>query len=125
MQRILYIEDNDDNIYVLEGRLRRRGYQVLIARDGESGVAMARSEQPDLIVMDLVLPGIDGWEATRQLKADPVTRAIPVVALSASAMNEDRRRALDIGCADFDTKPVDFARLLRKIHTLLPPEAPQ
>ena len=116
---VLYVEDNDDNVYVLRNRLERAGYRVLVATDGAVGVDMARSESPDLIVLDLILPGVDGWEAARRLRADPETRAIPIIALSSSAMPDDRQRALDAGCDRFDTKPVDFARLEGLINELL------
>lgn len=119
MTRILYVEDNDDNIYVITQRLGRSGFSVVVARDGEQGVAMSRSEQPDLILMDLRLPVIDGWEATRRIKADPATRHIPVLALSAHAMAGDRAKALAAGCDDYDTKPVDLPRLRTKIAALL------
>jgi CheY-like chemotaxis protein len=119
MKRILYVEDNDDNIYVLKNRLTRAGFAVVVAMDGEQGVAMARAEQPDLIIMDLSLPVLDGWEATRQLKAMLETKHIPVVALTAHAMTGDRERALEAGCDDFDTKPVDIPRLLGKIAALI------
>jgi CheY-like chemotaxis protein len=118
--KILYVEDNEDNIYVLETRLSRHGHEVLIARDGASGVQLATSEQPDLILMDLSLPVLDGWEATRRLKAAPQTRHIPIIALTANAMAGDREKALVAGCDDFDTKPIDMARLLDKIRALLP-----
>jgi two-component system, cell cycle response regulator DivK len=118
--RILYVEDNEDNIYVLENRLRRHGHEVLIARDGASGVQLAATEQPDLILMDLSLPVLDGWEATRQIKAAPHTRHIPVIALTANAMSGDREKALAAGCDDFDTKPIVLARLLEKIVVLAP-----
>ena len=118
--KILYVEDNDDNVYVLKGRLGRAGYSVVVATDGAQGVSMAQSEKPDLIVMDLSLPVLDGWEATRRLKADPQTKHIPVIALTAHAMTGDREKALEAGCDDFDTKPVDFARLRAKIAALLP-----
>ena len=118
--KILYVEDNEDNVYVLENRLKRQGYTVLIARDGAQGVAMAGSERPDLILMDLSLPVIDGWEATRQIKAAPATRAIPVIALTAHAMDGDREKALAAGCDDYDTKPVELPRLLGKIRALAP-----
>ena len=117
--RILYVEDNDDNIYVLKNRLARAGYEVLIALNGEDGVAMATAERPDLILMDLSLPVLDGWEATRRLKAASATRAIPVIALTAHAMSGDREKAIEAGCEDFDTKPVDFKRLRGKIQALL------
>ena len=122
--KILYVEDNEDNIYVLKNRLARIGHTVLIAGDGEQGIAMALAEKPDLILMDLSLPVLDGWEATRRLKASPETSAIPVIALSAHAMAGDREKALEAGCDDFDTKPVDFARLRAKIEALLPRGAP-
>ena len=118
--KILYVEDNDDNIYVLKRRLTRAGHTVLVAMDGEQGIAVARAEKPDLILMDLSLPVLDGWEATRRLKGAPDTRAIPVIALSAHAMTGDREKALAAGCDDFDTKPVDFDRLRGKIQALLP-----
>ena len=119
MTKILYVEDNDDNVYMLRGRLTRAGFTVVVAPDGEQGVAMAASDAPDLIVMDLSLPGLDGWEATRRLKARPATCAIPVIALSAPAMAGERVKALEAGCDDYDTKPVDFPRLLEKIRALL------
>lgn len=117
--RILYVEDNDDNVFVLKNRLQRAGHVVLIATDGEQGVTTAREQLPDLVIMDLSLPVLDGWEATRRLKSTPQTRHIPVLALSAHAMNGDRERALAAGCDDFDTKPIDFARLQGKIALLL------
>jgi CheY-like chemotaxis protein len=122
MPRILYVEDNDDNIYMLQNRLRRQGFEVLIARDGASGVEIARSERPDLILMDLGLPVMDGWEASRRLKADEATSHIPLIALSAHAMSNDRAQALEAGCDEYDVKPVEWARLLTKIRELLPPE---
>ena len=118
--KILYVEDNDDNVYVVKNRLTRAGYTVVVALDGEQGVAMASTEKPHLILMDLSLPILDGWEATRRLKAAPETKDIPVIALSAHAMTGDREKALEAGCEDFDTKPVDFARLQAKIQSLLP-----
>ena len=121
MARILYVEDNDDNVYLLRNRLRRRGFDVVVARDGASGVEMARSERPDLVLMDLGLPVLDGWEATRLLRADPATCGIPIIALSAHAMPGDRAEALDAGCDDYDVKPVEWPRLLAKIEALLPP----
>jgi two-component system, cell cycle response regulator DivK len=124
MAKILYVEDNDDNVYMLAGRLRRRGFEVIVATDGEQGVALARVEGPALILMDMGLPVLDGWEATRLLKGAPETRGIPIIALSAHAMAGDRERALAAGCDDFDTKPVDFGRLLDKIRTLLPEASP-
>ena len=118
--KILYVEDNDDNIYVLENRLERAGFDVIIARDGAEGVTRARTDEPDLILMDLGLPVLDGWEAARQIKAAPQTRHIPVIALSANAMAGDREKALAAGCDDFDTKPLDLPRLLGKIRALAP-----
>jgi two-component system cell cycle response regulator DivK len=123
MAKILYVEDNDDNVYMLAGRLRRRGFEVIVAPDGEQGVALARAEAPALILMDLGLPILDGWEATRRLKAAPETCGIPIIALSAHAMAGDRERAIAAGCDDFDSKPIEFARLLDKIRALLS-EAP-
>jgi CheY-like chemotaxis protein len=120
MPKILYVEDNEDNVYMLVRRLQRQGFEVLVAPDGEQGVAMARSEHPDLIVMDLNMPVLDGWEATRQLKGAPETQAIPIIALSAHAMAGDRERALEAGCDDYDTKPVRIDSLMAKIRTLLP-----
>jgi CheY-like chemotaxis protein len=114
--KILYVEDNEDNIYMLKNRLGRKGFNVLIAMDGAQGVAMAASEQPELILMDLSLPVLDGWEATRQIKAAEKTRHIPVIALSAHAMTGDREKALAAGCDDFDTKPIEFDRLIEKIE---------
>jgi two-component system cell cycle response regulator DivK len=119
MTKILYVEDNDDNVYMLKSRLERRGYTVCVATDGEQGIEMARSEVPALIIMDLSLPTVDGWEATRRLKSDVETRRIPIVALSAHAMVGDRESALEAGCDDYDTKPVEFQRLLEKIEALL------
>jgi CheY-like chemotaxis protein len=118
--RILYVEDNEDNIYVIRNRLGRAGFTVLIATDGEQGVNMAAAERPDLILMDLRLPVLDGWEATRRIKAQPETRDIPIIALTAHAMTGDREKALEAGCDDFDTKPVEMPRLLEKVRALLP-----
>jgi two-component system cell cycle response regulator DivK len=118
--RILYVEDNEDNIYVVKNRFARAGFTVMVATDGEQGVAMAAAEQPDLILMDLRLPVMDGWEATRRIKAQPDTRHIPVIALTAHAMTGDREKALAAGCDDFDTKPVEMPRLLEKVRALLP-----
>lgn len=118
--KILYVEDNDDNVFMLRSRLTRAGFAVVVANDGAAGVAMAVSERPDVILMDLSLPVLDGWEATRQLKAAPETRHIPVIALSAHAMSGDREKALGAGCDDFDTKPVELQRLLGKIRALAP-----
>ncbi len=119
MKKILYVEDNNDNIYMLSHRLKRRQYEVLVAIDAEQCMPIAESEQPNLIIMDLKLPGMDGWEASRLLKDNPITQSIPIIALSASAMVEDKDRALAAGCNDFDTKPVDFSRLLGKIEALI------
>jgi CheY-like chemotaxis protein len=117
--KILYVEDNEDNVYVLESRLTRAGFAVLIASDGAQGVSMAAAELPDLILMDLSLPVLDGWDAARRIKDMPETRHIPVIALTAHPMTGDRERAIAAGCDDFDTKPVDMRRLLDKIETLL------
>ena len=119
MVKILYIEDNDDNIYVVSRRLQRKGYEVLIARDGAEGLAQAKSRAPALILVDLGLPVIDGWEVTRQLRVAPETAAVPIIALSAHAMPEDRERAFAAGCDDFIAKPVDFPRLIDRIDVLL------
>ena len=119
MPRILLVEDNEMNRDMLSRRLQRKGYEVLIAVDGEAGVTMAASERPDLILMDMSLPVLDGWEATRRLKGMPETAAIPVIALTAHAMAGDRDKAIEAGCDDYDTKPVDFERLLGKIEALL------
>ena len=118
--KILYIEDNDDNVYMLKNRLTRAGFTVVIATNGVQGVAMAASEHPDLIIMDLTLPDMDGWEATQRIKADPATTHIPIVALTANAMTGDREQAIAAGCDDFDTKPVEMPRLLDKIRALAP-----
>ena len=122
MARILLVEDNEMNRDMLSRRLERRGYEVTLAVDGNEGLEKARSEQPDLILMDMSLPGLDGWEATRQLKEDEATSGIPVIALTAHAMAGDREKALAAGCDDYDTKPVDFKRLLGKIQALLEEE---
>lgn len=120
MKKILYVEDNDDNVYMLKMRLELLDeFEVVIAEDGEKGCAAAVAEKPDLILMDLDLPVIDGWEATRRLKADPQTRDTPVIALSAHALAGSREKALAAGCDEFDTKPVEFDRLLGKIRGLL------
>jgi two-component system, cell cycle response regulator DivK len=124
MVKILYVEDNEDNLYMLSNRLTRRGYEVVSARSGEEGIAMAGSEAPALILMDLSLPVIDGWEATRRLKAEALTRNIPVIALSAHAMAGDREKAIAAGCDDYDTKPVELPRLLEKITALLARHTP-
>jgi len=118
--KILYVEDNDDNVYMLKMRLELTDeFEVLVAEDGEKGCAMAASEHPDLILMDLELPGLDGWEATRRLKGNPATRDIPVIALSAHALAGAREKALAAGCDEFDTKPVEFDRLLTKMRRLV------
>ena len=119
MSKILLVEDNEMNRDMLSRRLERRGYTVVVAIDGAEGLAMARAETPDLILMDMSLPVLDGWEAARQLKAAPETRRIPVIALTAHAMRGDREQALDAGCDDYDVKPVEFPRLLAKIEALL------
>lgn len=119
MPKILLVEDNDINRDMLSRRLERRGYRVAIALDGEQGVSMAGLEPPDLILMDMSLPVLDGWEAARRLKAAPETRAIPIIALTAHAMVGDREKAIESGCDDYDTKPVEFQRLLEKIETIL------
>jgi len=116
--RILYVEDNEDNVFMLKNRLARAGHTVIVATDGAQGVAMALSERPDMILMDLSLPVLDGWQATRQIKATPDTKHIPVIALTAHAMAGDREKALSAGCDDFDTKPVELPRLLAKIKEL-------
>lgn len=123
MAKILLVEDNEMNRDMLSRRLARRGYQVITAVDGGLGVTMARSEAPDLILMDMSLPVLDGWEATRQLKAAPESRAIPVIALTAHAMMGDREKAMEAGCDDYDTKPIEFKRLLGKIEAALGQEA--
>ena len=120
MTRILYVEDNDDNVYMLKMRLEMiDGFEVLVAENGEIGCATALAERPDLILMDLDLPVVDGWEATRRLKTNAVTRGIPIIALTAHAMSGSRDKALTAGCDEFDTKPVDFDRLLQTINRLL------
>ena len=120
MIKILYVEDNDDNVYMLKMRLELLDeFEVVVAEDGEKGCAAAVTEKPDLILMDLDLPVIDGWEATRRLKSNPETNAVPVIALSAHALAGSREKALAAGCDDFDTKPVEFERLLGKIRHLL------
>ena len=120
MRKLLYVEDNEDNLYMLQLWFDvLGGYEILSARDGVAGIAMAAGERPDLILMDLNLPEIDGWEAARRLKADPATRDIPIIALSAHAMAGDREKALATGCDDFDTKPVEFDRPLAKVEQAL------
>lgn len=119
MTTILIVEDNEMNRDMLSRRLERKGYQVLIAVDGEQGIGVARASAPDLILMDMSLPVVDGWEATRRIKADPDLRHIPVIALTAHAMANDREKALEAGCDDYDTKPIELPRLLGKMETLL------
>ena len=119
MIRILYVEDNEDNVYMLSQRLRKHGFAVSIASDGMEGIEMARRQQPDVILMDLGLPSLDGWTATRYLKQAPDTKGIPILALSAHTMPGDRERALAAGCDDYDAKPIIFARLLDKIDALV------
>ena len=123
MTKILLVEDNEMNRDMLSRRLERKGYQVVMAQDGEIGVAMAQSEAPDLILMDMSLPVLDGWEATRRLKSDAALQRVPIIALTAHAMSSDRDKALEAGCDDYDTKPIDFPRLLEKMETLLNPNA--
>jgi two-component system, cell cycle response regulator DivK len=125
MAKILLVEDNLMNRDMLSRRLVRSGHSVVIAADGRQGVAAAHAERPDLILMDMSLPEIDGWEATRRLKSDKATRRIPVIALTAHAMSSDRQRCLEAGCDDYDTKPVDFQRLTAKIQAALQVEEPR
>lgn len=119
MSKILLVEDNEMNRDMLSRRLQRKGYEVVMAADGGQGVALAQAEAPDLILMDMSLPVLDGWEATRQLKALPQTQAIPIIALTAHAMSGDREKALEAGCDDYDTKPIELPRLLAKIQAFL------
>jgi two-component system cell cycle response regulator DivK len=123
MQKILLVEDNEMNRDMLSRRLTRNGYEVSVAVDGQQGVDMALSERPDLILMDMSLPVIDGWEATRRIKANGATRGIPVIALTAHAMAGDREKAIEVGCEDYDTKPIELSRLLGKVAALLVPKA--
>ena len=125
MTTILIVEDNEMNRDMLSRRLARRGYEVLVAIDGESGIRVARDRAPHLILMDMSLPIIDGWEATRRLKADAALKHIPIIALTAHAMAADRDNALAAGCDDYDTKPIELARLLAKIEALLPRSVPE
>ncbi len=120
MAKILLVEDNEMNRDMLERRLLRKGFQVILAANGEEGISRAAEDSPDLILMDLSLPGIDGWEATRQIKADDETAVIPIIALTAHAMTGDREKALAAGCDDYDSKPVELERLLGKMQRLLP-----
>ena len=122
MARILLVEDNEMNRDMLSRRLIRNGYEVFYAKDGQQGVYMALSERPDLILMDMSLPVLDGWEATRRIKANDATRRIPVIALTAHAMAGDREKAIEVGCDDYDTKPVEISRLVGKITALLKPK---
>jgi two-component system, cell cycle response regulator DivK len=124
MPKILLVEDNEMNRDMLSRRLQRRGYEVVIAVDGQAGVALAQAEAPDLILMDMSLPVMDGWEATRQLKAASETMAIPVIALTAHAMSGDREKAMEAGCDDYDAKPIDLPQLLAKIEALLGKQSP-
>jgi two-component system, cell cycle response regulator DivK len=124
MPTILVVEDNDLNRDMLTRRLERRGYETLVAVDGRQGLEVARRTQPNLILMDMSLPVLDGWEATRLLKSAPETRGIPIVALTAHAMSGDRERALEAGCDEYDTKPVEFLRLVLKIESLLNMQPP-
>ena len=119
MSKLLLVEDNEMNRDMLSRRLMRRSYEVVISVDGEEGLTLARTESPDLILMDMSLPILDGWEATRRLKADPATANIPIIALTAHAMSSDRDKALEAGCDDYDSKPVEMPRLLEKIEELL------
>lgn len=119
MPKILLVEDNEMNRDMLSRRLVRRGFQMISAADGEQGVVAAESELPDLILMDMNMPILDGWEASRRIKANPLTRAIPIIALTAHAMNGDREKILAAGCDDYDTKPIEFDRLLGKIAAML------
>jgi CheY-like chemotaxis protein len=121
MAKILLVEDNEMNRDMLSRRLLRRGYELAVAVDGAEGVAMAQAEMPDLVLMDMSLPVMDGWEVTRKLKGEEATRGIPVIALTAHAMSGDRDKAIEAGCDDYDTKPVEFDRLLAKIEALLAP----
>jgi two-component system, cell cycle response regulator DivK len=119
MQKILLVEDNEMNRDMLSRRLMRRGFEVIFAVDGQQGVDLAKSERPDIILMDMSLPVIDGWEATRRVKADDATRGVPVIGLTAHAMSGDREKAIEAGCDDYDTKPVELERLIGKIERLL------
>ena len=119
MTKILYVEDNEDNVYMLSRRLKRRGYEVIVAGDGARGIELALTESPTIILMDLSLPVMDGWEASRRLKDNDQTRSIPIIALSAHALDGEREKALAAGCDDYDTKPVEFARLVGKIEAIL------
>ena len=119
MKKLLLVEDNEMNRDMLSRRLERRGFQVLLAVDGEQGIAIATANMPDLIIMDMSLPVLAGWEATRQIKADPATQPIPIIALTAHAMAGDRDKAIEAGCDDYDTKPIELKRLLEKMEAQL------
>ncbi|MOA23861.1 Polar-differentiation response regulator DivK [compost metagenome] len=119
MSRILLVEDNEMNLDMLKRRLERRGFEVLVAKDGAEGVRLAAASTPELVLMDISLPVMDGWEATRLLKSDPATAEIPILALTAHALSTDRERCFEAGCDDYDTKPIDFQRLMGKIDALL------
>src|ERR1039457_3665530 len=124
MPRIVFVADTENNRILVKRRLEKNGFQVLAAENAEEGLARARAEMPDLILMDMGSPGIDGWSAPRQLKADPKLKGIPVIAVTAHAMQGDREKALDAGCDEYETKPFDFARLIEKIQTLLASRGP-
>jgi CheY-like chemotaxis protein len=119
MPRILVVEDNEENRDAMVRRLQRRGFDVLTAPDGKVGVEKTKSEKPDLVLMDMNMPELDGWEATRQIKADTATQAVPVIAITAHAMQGDRERALSVGCSDYHTKPVEFSKLMGQIEAIL------
>lgn len=119
MTKILLVEDNEDNRDMLSRRLKRRGFEIVLAGDGATAVQLATAERPDLVLMDMSLPILDGWEASRRIRNEPATRDLPIIALTAHAMASDREKSLEAGCDDFDTKPVDLARLLEKIDRLL------
>lgn len=121
MPRILIVEDNEVNRDMLSRRLTRRGYEVILAIDGQEGISMAQTQNPDLILMDMSLPVLDGWEATRRLKASPETQQIPIIALTAHALMSDRDQAFEVGCDDYETKPIDFPRLLEKLEARIGP----
>ena len=124
MAKILIIEDTENNRILLSRRLKPRGHEILTAEDAERGIPIAISEQPDLILMDIGLPGIDGWTATRKIKDDPATKHIPVIALTAHAMTSDREKAVESGCDNYETKPIDFNRLFEKMDSLFTSKAP-
>lgn len=119
MPRILIVEDNEENRNILTRRLERRGFEILCARDGKAGVEMAKTEKPDLVLMDMNMPELDGWEATRRIKAAPGLDALPVIALTAHAMTGDRERALEAGCTDYHIKPIEFSKLMAQIEVIL------